>query len=57
MKAALSVAITENQQLDVFHLGEYTAAEQLRVWFELYTAKPSIRLSTAGYYKKGGIEQ
>ena len=55
VKAKLSVAITESQQLDVSRSGEYTVAEWLRVWFELY-AKPSIRPSTAGYYKKG-IEQ
>ena len=47
VKAKLSVAITESQQLDVSRSGEYTVAEWLRVWFELY-AKPSIRPSTAG---------
>ena len=55
VKAKLSVAITESQQLDVSRSGEYTVAEWLRVWFELY-AKPGIRPSTAGYYKRG-IEQ
>ena len=55
VKSKLAVAITESQQLDVSRSGEYTVAEWLRVWFELY-AKPSIRPSTAGYYKRG-IEQ
>ena len=55
VKAKLSVAIAESQQLDVSRSGEYTVAEWLRLWFELY-AKPSIRPSTAGYYKRG-IEQ
>jgi len=55
VKSKLSVAIAESQQLDVSRSGEYTVAEWLRLWFELY-AKPSIRPSTAGYYKRG-IEQ
>ena len=55
VKSKLSVAIAESQQLDVSRSGEYTVAEWLRLWFELY-AKPSIRPSTAGYYQRG-IEQ
>ncbi|MHA5218676.1 tyrosine-type recombinase/integrase [Dysosmobacter sp. Phy] len=55
VKSKLSVAIAESQQLDVSRSGEYTVAEWLRIWFELY-AKPNIRPSTAGYYKRG-IEQ
>ena len=55
VKSKLALAITESQQLDVSRSGEYTVAEWLRVWFELY-AKPSIRPSTAGYYRRG-IEQ
>ncbi len=55
VKSKLSVAIAESQQLDMSRSGEYTVAEWLRLWFELY-AKPSIRPSTAGYYKRG-IEQ
>ena len=51
VKAKLSVAIAESQQLDVSRSGEYTVAEWLRVWFELY-AKPNIRPSTAGYYRR-----
>ncbi len=51
VKAKLAVAITESQQLDVTRSGEYTVAEWLRVWFELY-AKPNIRPSTAGYYRR-----
>ena len=39
------------QQLDVSRSGEYTVAEWLRLWFELY-AKPNIRPSTAGYYRR-----
>ena len=51
MKAKLSVAIAESQQMDVTRSGEYTVAEWLRLWFELY-AKPNIRPSTAGYYRR-----
>ena len=49
VKSKLAVAIAESQQLDVSRSGEYTVAEWLRLWFELY-AKPNIRPSTAGYY-------
>lgn len=45
------MAITESQQLDISRSGEYTVAEWLWVWFELY-AKPNIRPSTAGYYRR-----
>ena len=51
VKAKLAVAIAESQQLDVSRSGEYTVAEWLRLWFELY-AKPNIRPSTAGYYRR-----
>ena len=51
VKSKLAVAIAESQQLDVSRSGEYTVAEWLRLWFELY-AKPSIRPSTAGYYRR-----
>ena len=51
VKSKLSMAITESQQLDVSRSGEYTVAEWLRLWFELY-AKPNIRPSTAGYYRR-----
>ena len=48
VKSKLAVAIAESQQLDVSRSGEYTVAEWLHLWFELY-AKPNIRPSTAGY--------
>lgn len=51
VKSKLSVAIAESQQLDVSRSGEYTVAEWLLLWFELY-AKPNIRPSTAGYYRR-----
>ena len=51
VKSKLSAAITESQQLDVSRSGEYTVAEWLRLWFELY-AKPNIRPSTTGYYRR-----
>ena len=51
VKSKLTVAIAESQQLDVSRSGEYTVAEWLRVWFELY-AKSNIRPSTAGYYRR-----
>ena len=44
VKSKLSVAIAESQQLDVSRSGEYTVAEWLRIWFELY-AKPNVRPS------------
>ena len=52
VKGKLSVAIAESQQLDVSRSEEYTVAEWLRLWFELY-AKPNIWPSTAGYYRRG----
>ena len=51
VKSKLAVAIAESRQLDVSRSGEYTLAEWLRVWFEL-CAKPNIRPSTAGYYRR-----
>lgn len=51
VKSKLSVAIAESQQLDVSRSGEYTVAEWLRLWFELY-AKPNIRPSAASYYRQ-----
>ncbi len=51
IKSKLAVTIAESQQLDVSRSGEYTVAEWLRLWFELY-AKPNIRPSTAGYYRR-----
>ena len=51
VKAKLAAAIVESQQLDVSRSGEYTVAEWLRLWFELY-AKPNIRPSTTGYYRR-----
>ena len=51
VKSKLSVAIAESQQLDVSRSGEYTLAEWLRLWLELY-AKPNIRPSTASYYRR-----
>ena len=51
VKAKLAVAIAESQQLDVSRSGEYTVAEWLHLWFELY-AKPNIRPSTASYYHR-----
>lgn len=50
----LSVAIAESLQLDVSRSGEYTVAEWLHLWFDLYT-KPNIRLSTAAYYRRAII--
>lgn len=50
-KNKLSMAIAERQQPDVSHSGEHTVTEWLRLWFDLY-AKPNIRPSTAGYYRR-----
>ena len=36
--------------LDIIRSEEYTVGEWVQLWYEVY-AKPSIRLSTASYYK------
>lgn len=55
VKEKLARAIEERKQLDVSRTNEYTVAEWLRLWFELYS-KPHVRPSTADYYRRS-IEQ
>lgn len=51
VKSTLSVAIAESQHLDVSLSGDYTVAEWLRLWFDLY-ARPNVRPSTVGTYHR-----
>ena len=55
VKEKLARAIEESKRLDVSRTNEYTVAEWLRLWFELYS-KPHVRPSTADYYRRS-IEQ
>ena len=55
VKEKLARAIEESKRLDVSRTNEYTVAEWLRLWFELYS-KPHVRPSTANYYQRS-IEQ
>ena len=43
--------LEESKRLDVSRTNEYTVAEWLRLWFELYS-KPHVRPSTADYYRR-----
>ena len=43
VKEKLARAIEESKRLDVSRTNEYTVAEWLRLWFELYS-KPHVRL-------------
>ena len=52
VKEKLSKAIEESKKLDVVRSDEYTVAEWLRLWYELY-AKPNIRPTTADSYHRG----
>ena len=52
VKEKLSKAIEESKKLDIVRSDEYTVAEWLRLWYELY-AKPNIRPTTADSYHRG----
>ena len=52
VKEKLAKAIEESKKLDVVRSDEYTVAEWLRLWYELY-AKPNIRPTTADSYHRG----
>ena len=52
VKEKLSKAIEESKKLDIVRSDEYTVAEWLRLWYELY-AKPNIRPTTADSYRLG----
>lgn len=49
VKEKLKTAIHENRGPAINHKGDYTVAEWMRLWFELYS-KPNIRPSTVGNY-------
>ena len=51
VKAKLARAIEESKEIDPIRSDEYTVAEWLRLWYELY-AKPNIRPTTAEYYRR-----
>ncbi|MBM6924302.1 site-specific integrase [Hydrogenoanaerobacterium saccharovorans] len=51
VKEKLSKAIEESKKLDIVRSDEYTVAEWLRLWYELY-AKPNIRPTTADSYHR-----
>ena len=51
VKAKLARAIEESREIDPIRSDEYTVAEWLRLWYELY-AKPNIRSTTAEYYRR-----
>lgn len=55
VKLKLARALEESRELDIVRADEYTVAEWLRLWYELY-AKPNIRPTTADSYRRG-IEQ
>ncbi|MBM6923688.1 site-specific integrase [Hydrogenoanaerobacterium saccharovorans] len=52
VKEKLAKAIEESKKLDIVRSDEYTVAEWLRLWYELY-AKPNIRPTTADNYHRG----
>ena len=49
-KEKLAKAIRENRGVPLNHMGDYTAAEWCRLWFETYS-KPNIRYNTAKGYE------
>ena len=52
VKEKLTKAIEKSKKLDIVRSDEYTVAEWLRLWYELY-AKPNIRPTTADSYHRG----
>src|SRR5699024_9099576 len=50
VKEKLSRAIEESKEINLIRSDEYTVAEWLRLWYELY-AKPNIRPTTADSYR------
>ncbi len=51
VKEKLAKAIGDSKELDIVHSGEYTVAEWLRLWYQLY-AEPNVRPTTAEYYRR-----
>lgn len=50
VKEKLKKAMEDTKGIDIKRSGEYTVAEWLKTWFEIYS-KPNIRESTSRYYK------
>lgn len=46
VREKLTKALEESKELDLVRTDEYTVAQWLRLWFELYS-KPNIRPTTA----------
>lgn len=51
VKAKLTKALEDCKELDVVRTDEYTVAEWLRLWYDLY-AEPNVRPTTAAFYRR-----
>ena len=51
VKEKLRKLLEENRELDIVRSDEYTVAEWVKTWFELYS-KPNLRPSTVEYYRR-----
>ena len=51
VKAKLAKALEDSKGLDIVRTDEYTVAEWLRLWYELY-AEPNVRPTTAASYRR-----
>lgn len=51
VKAKLTKALEDSKELNVVRTDEYTVAEWLRLWYELY-AEPNVRSTTAASYRR-----
>lgn len=51
VKAKLTKALEDCKELDVVRTDEYTVAEWLRLWYDLY-AEPNVRPTTAASYRR-----
>lgn len=51
VKAKLTKALEDSKELDVIRTDEYTVAEWLRLWYDLY-AEPNVRSTTAASYRR-----
>lgn len=51
VKAKLTKALEDSKELDVIRTDEYTVAEWLRLWYDLY-AEPNVRPTTAASYRR-----
>lgn len=51
VKAKLAKALEDSKELDIVRTDEYTVAEWLRLWYELYP-EPNVRPTTAASYRR-----